>query len=323
MTASFYLRNLPILGNLIQAPIYRFTDSPLRQLFRSFGSAISYSEWIDADKIVELWNQRTIKTWLRVKYVQAERPIGLQMYGSEIKILVEAALILQDLSPDFIDINLGCPNDSVCKRGAGAAMLLEPRKIGQLFLKLSNTLSIPVTAKMRIGWDESTKNHQEVARVLEENGASLIAVHGRTKEEKHEGNSDWNAIAEIKNIVKIPVLGNGDVRNSDDIRSIKKTTSCDGVMIGRGAIGNPWIFSGRDRSQISPQERLMVIMKHLDYQIEHYGNAAAFELFQKHLYSYFPDMPNKRFMISLLSCQTRDTLEEALARWASDLDQKQ
>jgi len=200
--------------------------------------------------------------------------------------IIEAARRLQDCGPDIIDLNLGCYVRKIAERGAGSGMLRDPAKIARLFARLTRALRVLVTAKIRLGWDEQTRNYLEVARILEENGASLIAVHARTKAQGYTGVADWNAIAEIKQAVKIPVIGNGDVKTVADIARIKAQTGCDGVMIGRAAVGNPWIFSRKDREQVEPSEKIALLRRHLSRHLEFYGERAGLILFRKHAYRY-------------------------------------
>ena len=200
--------------------------------------------------------------------------------------IIEAARRLQDCGPNIIDLNLGCYVRKIAERGAGSGMLRDPAKIARLFARLTRALRVLVTAKIRLGWDEQTRNYLEVARILEENGASLIAVHARTKAQGYTGVADWNAIAEIKQAVKIPVIGNGDVKTVADIARIKAQTGCDGVMIGRAAVGNPWIFSRKDREQVEPSEKIALLRRHLSRHLEFYGERAGLILFRKHAYRY-------------------------------------
>jgi nifR3 family TIM-barrel protein len=200
--------------------------------------------------------------------------------------IIEAARRLQDCGPNIIDLNLGCYVRKIAERGAGSGMLRDPAKIARLFARLTRALRVRVTAKIRLGWDEQTRNYLEVARILEENGASLIAVHARTKAQGYTGVADWNAIAEIKQAVKIPVIGNGDVKTVADIARIKAQTGCDGVMIGRAAVGNPWIFSRKDREQVEPSKKIALLRRHLSRHLEFYGERAGLILFRKHAYRY-------------------------------------
>ena len=187
----------------------------------------------------------------RFKYEAAERPVVFQIYGDDPDEILKAAIQVMVLSPDIIDINLGCPAKTVANRGAGVGLMRTPLKVARIFRKLSAALEVPVTGKIRLGW-EDFRSYRLIARIIEENGGSAIAVHGRTKEQGYAGQADWDAIAEVKSAVKIPVIGNGDVKTVSDIERMKKHTGCEAVMIGRAAVGNPWIFSRLDRSQVTP-----------------------------------------------------------------------
>jgi tRNA-dihydrouridine synthase len=180
---------------------------------------------------------------------------------------------------------MGCPAKSIADRGAGVGMMLTPLKIARTFRKLTAALRAPVTGKFRLGWDRN-KNYKLVARIVEENGGSLIAIHGRTKEQRYSGNADWDAIAEVKSLVDIPVIGSGDVRTVADIQSMKQHTDCDAVMIGRAAIGNPWIFAGLDREQVSAEQLQKTVHEHLAKSIKFYGEADGQRLFRKYAVQY-------------------------------------
>jgi nifR3 family TIM-barrel protein len=174
----------------------------------------------------------------------------------------------------------------VAGRGAGAGLLRTPSKIAEIFKRLTAELDIPVTGKIRLGWDEENLNYIEVAKIIEQNGGQLIAVHGRTKKQNYKGNANWDAIAEIKQAVSIPVIANGDVRTVADIASIRAHTGCDGVMIGRAAIGNPWIFSRLDRRQVSGKLVRAAMLEHLENMLDFYGDELGQVLFRKHAVGY-------------------------------------
>jgi nifR3 family TIM-barrel protein len=208
-----------------------------------------------------------------------------QIYGDDPDELLEAALRVQDRRPDIIDINMGCPARKVASSGAGVGLMRTPLKIARIFRKLTAALDVPVTGKIRLGW-ESCRTYKLIARIVEENGGSLIAIHGRTKEQGYSGLADWDAIAEIKATVKIPVIGNGDVKLSEDIDRIKAYTGCDAVMIGRAAIGNPWIFSRYDREQVPAEMVHSMVRKHLERHLAFYGARKGMVLFRKHAMQY-------------------------------------
>ena len=192
-----------------------------------------------------------------------EFPVVCQLFGSDDEVIVEAARKVESLGMTAIDINLGCAKPKVAGSGAGASLLRDPAGIARLFAHLTQAVDVPVSGKIRLGWDAESRNYLEVARALADNGAALIAVHGRTAVQGYLGSADWGAIAEVKRAVAVPVLASGDVQTPADIDRILEVTGCDGVMIGRGAIGNPWIFEGRHRDEIPWPERLPVIQEHL------------------------------------------------------------
>jgi nifR3 family TIM-barrel protein len=192
---------------------------------------------------------------------------------------------VQELNPDIIDLNMGCPAKSIADRGAGVGMMPSPLKIARTFRKLVSALKVPVTGKIRLGWDRN-KNYNLIARIVEEEGGSLVAIHGRTKEQRYAGNADWDAIAEVKSMVRIPVIGSGDVKRVADIQKMKQYTGCDAVMIGRAAIANPWIFAGLDREQVSPELLRQTVQEHLQKSIQFYGEEDGQRLFRKYAVQY-------------------------------------
>jgi nifR3 family TIM-barrel protein len=218
-------------------------------------------------------------------FTEPERPITFQIYGDDPELILQAALKIQENNPDVIDLNMGCPAKTIADRGAGVGMMPSPLRIARTFRKLVKHLRVPVTGKIRLGWDRN-KNYKLIARIVEEEGGSLIAVHGRTKEQRYAGNADWDAIAEVKSLVKIPVIGSGDVKTVADIDRMKAHTNVDAVMIGRGAIPNPWIFSRLDRDQVPPEMVKETIRKHLARSVEFYGDEDGSRLFRKNAVQY-------------------------------------
>jgi nifR3 family TIM-barrel protein len=278
----FFVRNVPIYGDVILSPMAGFSDMPYRRICRQYGSAMSYTEFVSADGLVR--NNEAL--WRMLAFDPSERPVVFQIFGSDEAVLEAAARNIEPLGPDVIDLNMGCSVKKISGQGAGAALLKNPAKIGRIFARLARLLSVPVTGKIRLGWDEDSLNYLEVAKVMEESGAALIAVHGRTREQGYKGQANWDAIAEIKQAVNIPVIGNGDVRTVADIERIKQHTNCDGVMIGRAAIGNPWIFQGKDIEQVTLAEKTDLIYRHLDLMLNFYGRERGLILFRKHVVKY-------------------------------------
>jgi len=278
---NFRVGNVPVYGDAILAPMDGFSDFPFRSVCRSLGSAMSYTEFVKAEFIVRAYEHMGP----RLTYEPAERPVVYQIYGEDPDELVAAALRIQDRHPDIVDINMGCPAKTVASRGAGVGLMRTPLKVARIFRKLSALLPVPVTGKIRIGWEDA-RTYRLIARIVEENGGALIAVHGRTKEQSYGGTADWDAIAEVKAAVKIPVVGNGDVRTPADIDRMKAYTGCEAVMIGRAAIGNPWIFSRLERSQVPPEEVRRVVHAHLARSQAFYGERKGLLLFRKHAMQY-------------------------------------
>jgi tRNA-dihydrouridine synthase B len=274
----FFVKTIPVFGDLILAPMDGLSDLPFRSLMRNLGSAMSYTEFINARDVIN--GHPFLER--RLSFYEYERPMVFQVFDDDPHRLIAAAHELLPNNPDIIDVNFGCSAKCVTSRGAGAALLRSPQKISQIISTLVKQLDRPVTAKIRLGWDESSLNHLEVARAIEESGASLIAVHGRTKMQGYTGQANWQAIAEIKQALSIPVIANGDVRTVSDIEKIKSLTNCDAVMIGRAALENPWIFSRLDRNQVPLNQVHLFMQDHLAANVEYYGPARGVILFRKY-----------------------------------------
>jgi nifR3 family TIM-barrel protein len=244
---------------------------------------MSYTEFINANDVI---NGRRRHLPPRLVYQEFERPVAFQLYDDDPERILQAVRLLLPHTPDIIDINMGCSEKNISRRGAGAGLLRTPEKIAQIFSTLTKELEIPVTGKIRIGWDEDNLNYLEVARIIEDNGGALVAIHGRTRMQAYRGEANWDPIAEVKQAVSIPVIGNGDVKTAADIARIQAHTGCDAVMIGRAAIGNPWIFSGLDREQVSAEMVREIMLSHLQRSLDFYGEERGLVLFRKHANRY-------------------------------------
>ncbi len=311
---NFCVREIPIFGDLILAPMDGYSDLPFRLICRELGSAMSYTEFVNVINLQGHGKPHSVSA-LKLKYDPSERPMTFQIYGYDEDMLVESAARLQDLGPDIIDINMGCYVKAIARRGAGSGMLLYPDKIARVFARLLTALRVPVTGKIRLGWDDTKRNHVEVAKILEDNGASLIAVHARTKAQAYLGDADWDTIAEVKQAVKIPVLGNGDVRTVADIARIKAHTGCDGVMIARAAIGNPWIFSRKDHAQVTPAEKIAVMRRHLALNLDFYGPELGLLLFRKHAARYVQNLTGEaKPRVELFAVNSVAEFDQAVAQ---------
>jgi nifR3 family TIM-barrel protein len=276
---TFTIGDVPIYGNLILAPMDGITDQPFRKLCRQMGSAMIVTEFINAIDVMED-NPRYPK---RTVFDAAQRPVALQLLGDNPERMLAAAIqLVEQVQPDILDINLGCQSKNVTSRGAGAALLRQPEKIGRIFDLLTRRFKIPITGKIRLGWDNDSLNYLEVAQTIQDNGGALVAVHGRTRKQAYRGKARWEPIREIKQTLQIPVVGNGDVRTVADIDAIKTKTGCDAVMIGRAAVANPWIFSHLDRGQVPDAIVRQTLHQHLDDMLAFYGERGVIT-FRKYL----------------------------------------
>ena len=319
---NFFVGKVPVYGDLILAPMAGFSDLPYRSICRSLGSSMSYTEFVNVDELSKGRNGSP-RARQKLCYQENERPVVFQIYGHDVDRIVSVAENLQDLGPDIIDINMGCYVKKIAERGAGAGMLRRPNIIAYLMERLVKTLDIPVTAKIRLGWDDNSRNYMEVARALADHGASLVAVHGRTRSQAYSGEADWDAIAEIKQSLSVPVVGNGDVRTVTDIDKIKAHTGCDAVMIGRAVIGNPWILQRRDRQEVTLPDRMELVRRHLALNLKFYGVEKGLVLFRKHVARYIEDTPARvrKIRVPLLTCERVSDFENLLCSLGSEVNE--
>jgi nifR3 family TIM-barrel protein len=316
-SSVFYIGDVPVSGELVLAPMSGFNDQPFRRLCQANGAALTYTGLLAANSIMygkyKYGNRRTDEM---LRLHPDEHPLVCQLFGSDVDILEGAANKILPLNMDVIDVNMGCAKYKIIRGGAGAALLREPSKIGRIIRRLSQTLPLPVTGKIRLGWDEEDKvnrRYMEYAHVLEDNGASMVAVHGRTAKQGYAGEADWDAIAEIKQKLTVPVLASGDVKSVRDIQRIKAHTGCDAVMIGRAAIGNPWLFQYLDRDDVPWIDRLPVVLQHLESMLVFHGSYHGLRRFRKHLRGYLRRSGLPRWYRSqMLVCDDVDALVKLL-----------
>ncbi len=310
---TFYVGQVPVYGDAILAPMAGYSDVPYRALCRAYGSAMNYTEFVPVEGLIG--KKRDNRFWRRLDKKPDERPVVFQIFGNDAQKILDAALRIQERGPDIIDINMGCSTRRVSGRGAGAGMMPQPALVAETFHLLTTNLEVPVTGKIRLGWDDDQRNFAEIARIMEDNGAALIAMHARTKAQKYGGRADWDAIAQLRSVVSVPVLGNGDVRTPADIQALKDRTGCDAVLIGRAAIGNPWIFARRDKESLSRCELLDGIRLHAREMVGYYGEAHGLTLFRKHLKQYLFAVPEaERLLPALLECVELADFYEKLDR---------
>jgi nifR3 family TIM-barrel protein len=277
----FFIGKIPIHGNAILAPMDGISDAPFRQLCRKMGSAYSVSEFVNALNLIN--GHPHLEDQL--PFSESERPFAYQIFDNDITRIIDTAKYLMKYNPDFIDINMGCSNRSVANRGAGAGLMRDPSKVAELFQKITASLPVPITAKIRLGWDKDEINFLEISKIVEDNGCAAISLHARTKAQAYGGFADWDRIAELVQTVHIPVIGNGDILRHSQINEMIQHTGCQAVMIGRGAIGNPWIFNTESPEQIPLVERFRVMQQHLNLMTEYYGDRGIV-LFRKHVKKY-------------------------------------
>ena len=265
--------NVEIKNQIVLAPMAGISNSAFRRIAKEMGVGLVVAEMV-SDKAIYFGSQKTIDM-LYMK--EEERPISQQIFGSDKESFVYAAkYILENMKPDIIDINMGCPVPKVATRAqAGSALLKNPDKVYEIVKAVVEAVDIPVTVKIRSGWDEKSINAVEIAKVIEKAGASAITVHPRTRAQGYSGKADWNIIKQVKENVKIPVIGNGDIKTCYDAKRMLEETKCDAVMIGRGVLGNPWLIrdciyylNGKEIKEVTILDKLNMVTKHLNYLLE-------------------------------------------------------
>lgn len=278
---------LTLANPVILAPMAGVTDLPFRLLAKEMGCGLVYSEMV-SDKGLIYDNVHT-KKMLAID--ERERPVALQIFGSEPESMGQAAKIVAATGVDVIDINMGCPTPKIVKNGEGSALMRKPDLACRIIAAVVKAAGdIPVTVKFRKGWDDKSVNAVQIARLAEAAGASAVSVHGRTREQFYSGQADWNIIREVKQAVKIPVTGNGDIRTPEDARRMLTETGCDGIMIGRGAQGNPWLFrqvvdyltAGELLPPPTLNERIDMLLRHLDMLVDHKGEYVGIREMRSH-----------------------------------------
>ena len=262
---AFTVGTVRVAPNLVLAPMSGITDSAYRSVVKDLNPGavgLVVTEFVS----IEALARQNLRTHRMLRYLPRERPLAIQLFGASPARMAEAALIAQDLGADLIDVNCGCPVPKVVKRGGGAELMRQPAVLTEVFRALRRVLTIPYSVKIRAGWDDNSRNAVEIARMAEGEGVSMIAVHGRTRAQLYTGRSDWEIIAAVKRAVRVPVVGSGDVEHAADALARLATTGVDGIMIGRGTLGHPWIFreiaalrAGTVPTPVGLRERLAAI----------------------------------------------------------------
>lgn len=279
---------MEIEGKAVLAPMAGVTDRPFRKLCRQFGAAYCVTEMVSA-KALQFKDK---KTPLLMRLDQDEHPAAIQLFGSEPDVMAMAAEKAMAFSPDAIDINMGCPAPKIANNGSGSALMKDPDLCGRIVEAVSRAVDVSVTVKIRKGWDESSVNCVEVAKICEEAGAAAICVHGRTRTQMYQPPADWDCIRQVKESVKVPVIGNGDVTDAQSAALMLEKTGCDLVMVGRGALGNPWVFQQinvylTDSCRILPgpgfHERMLVMLRHMRALCDDKGEDVGMREARKHV----------------------------------------
>ncbi len=309
--------NLP--NNLILAPMAGVTDLPFRLLCKEQGAGLVCMEMVSAKAV--LYKNHNTEALLAID--RTERPVSLQLFGSDSDIMAEIARQLEDRPFDILDINMGCPVPKVVNNGEGSALMKDPLLAGKIIEKVARAIRKPVTVKIRKGFDDGHINAVELAKTAEAAGAAAIAVHGRTREQYYSGKADWDIIRQVKEAVSIPVIGNGDLKTAEDVTAMWEQTGCDGFMIARGAQGNPWIFrqilhffeTGERLPKPSLQETSEMILRHARMMIACKGEYTGMHEIRKHAAWYTGGYPNSsRFRGRINEVETYEELEKLLTQ---------
>jgi nifR3 family TIM-barrel protein len=295
------------------------SDPPFRAVCKANGADLMYTEFISSEGLI----RDAIKSKQKLDIFDYERPIGIQIFGGDEEAMAMSAKIVEAVNPDLVDINFGCPVKKVVTKGAGAAVLKDIDAMVRLTEAVTRSTSLPVTVKTRLGWDENSKNIEEVAERLQDVGIRALAIHGRTRAQLYKGEADWTLIAKVKNNprIHIPIFGNGDIDSPEKALEYKNRYGVDGIMIGRAAIGYPWIFNEikhfiRTAQHLAPptiEQRVEVIRRHLHHSVQWKGLSPGINEMRRHYINYLKGLPNiKEYRLKLVTVRSEEEIEEVL-----------
>ena len=317
---SFKIGNVEIKGKLVLGPMAGVTDLPFRMLCKEQGADLIYTEMVSAKGI--MYNNKNTIPLLEVK--EEERPVALQLFGSDPVILSEMAKKIEHRNFDILDINMGCPVPKVVNNGEGSALMDNPKLIGEIVKKVSSAIEKPLTIKIRKCFNEEKLNAVEIAKIAEDNGAAAIAIHPRSRSQYYSGKADWDVIAKVKENVSIPVIGNGDIFTPYDAERMIQHTNCDAIMLARGVRGNPWLFkqvktyfeTGEILEKPSMQELTETIIRHASMQVDFKGEFMGIREMRKHVGWYTNGYPNAtKLRAKANEMETLDDLISFLNEW--------
>lgn len=310
---------------LLLAPMEDVSDPPFRALCKEHGADVMFTEFISSEGLIRDADKSTMK----LDIYDFERPIGIQIFGYDIDSMRKAAEICERAKPEFIDINYGCPVKKVAKKGAGAGILKDIPKMVAMTKEIVNATNIPVTVKTRLGWDENSRKIVEVAEKLQDVGIQALSIHGRTRKQMYKGEADWTLIGDVKNNpnMHIPIFGNGDVDSPEKAKRMKDSYGIDGIMIGRAAIGNPWIFNeikhyfktGEHLASPTIIDRVIACKQHLKHSIEWKGEILGVVEMKRHYTNYFKGIPHfKDYRIKMVTSNSQEEIQQLLDKVAEE-----